>query len=153
MAVSIRHPKDFISGLIFIGLGLGFLYIAQDYRMGTATRMGPGYFPSILAALLTLIGLGISLRALFRDGGRVEGFAWKPMLIVLVGTVVFGVLVRNAGLIAALLAYVGITATASIYFHWRTTAMLAVGLTIFAVLVFIKALGLPIPMIGPWFAA
>lgn len=153
MALSIRHPKDFLSGVIFIALGLGFLYIAQDYRMGTATRMGPGYFPSILAGILTLIGLITSLRALFRDGEKVEGFAWKPLVIVLVGTVLFGVLVRDAGLIVALLAYIGITATASIYFHWRPTLMMAVGLTVFSVIIFIKALGLPIPMIGAWFGA
>ncbi|GFZ93344.1 tripartite tricarboxylate transporter TctB family protein [Elstera cyanobacteriorum] len=153
MALSIRHPKDFLSGVIFIALGLGFLYIAQDYRMGTATRMGPGYFPSILAGILTLIGLTTSLRALFRDGEKVEGFAWKPLVIVLVGTVLFGVLVRDAGLIVALLAYIGITATASIYFHWRPTLMMAVGLTVFSVIIFIKALGLPIPMIGAWFGA
>lgn len=153
MALSIRHPKDFLSGVIFIALGLGFLYIAQDYRMGTATRMGPGYFPSILAGILTLIGLATSLRALFRDGEKVEGFAWKPLVIVLVGTVLFGVLVRDAGLIVALLAYIGVTATASIYFHWRPTLMMAVGLTVFSVIIFIKALGLPIPMIGAWFGA
>ena len=153
MAVSIRHPKDFISGLIFIGLGLSFILIAQDYKMGTATRMGPAYFPTILASVLTLIGLGVTLRALFRDGDPVTGFAWKQLLLVLVGTVVFGLLVRNAGLIAALLAYVGITATASVYFHWKSTVLLAAGLTVFCVIIFIKALGLPIPMIGPWFGA
>lgn len=153
MALSIRHPKDFISGLIFIGLGLGFVLIAQDYKMGTATRMGPAYFPTILAAILTLIGLGLALRALFREGEGVKSVAWKQTLLVLVGTVLFGVLVRNAGLIAALLAYVGITATASAYFHWKATVLLAAGLTIFCVVIFIKALGLPIPMIGAWFGA
>jgi hypothetical protein len=153
MAVSVRHPKDFISGLIFIGLGLGFFLIAQDYKMGTATRMGPAYLPTILASLLMLIGLGLVVRALFRDGDKVMGVAWKQTLLILIGTVMFGILVRNAGLVAALLAYVSITAMASVYFHWRATGLLAAGMTIFCVIIFIYALGLPIPMIGRWFSA
>ena len=50
----IRHPKDFYSGLIFIGFGLAAIIIGSNYAMGTAARMGPGYFPRILGILLQL---------------------------------------------------------------------------------------------------
>ena len=55
--MSIRNPKDFWAGLLYVVLGLAAVYIAQDYEMGTATRMGPGYFPTLLGGFLALIGV------------------------------------------------------------------------------------------------
>ena len=52
----IRSKKDFWSGLIYICLGSSAMIIARDYSMGTAVKMGPAYFPTILGGLLVLIG-------------------------------------------------------------------------------------------------
>src|SRR5229473_2536330 len=48
----IRHPKDFFAGLIFIAFGLAAIIIGSNYSLGSAARMGPGYFPRILGILL-----------------------------------------------------------------------------------------------------
>jgi hypothetical protein len=50
MALSIRHPKDFWTGVIYIAFGLAAIIIGRDYEMGTATKMGPAYFPIVSAS-------------------------------------------------------------------------------------------------------
>ena len=146
----IHNPKDFWSGLLFLGAGGAVVIIAQNYQMGTALRMGPGYFPTVLGGLLVLVGIMAIARSYLRPGTAIEPFHWRLLLIVLGATLLFGVLVRNAGLIAAVTVLVLTAATASMYFRWRVAIALAVGIVIFSVAVFAKALGLPIPLIGPW---
>lgn len=147
----IRNPKDFWSGLLFLGVGGAVVLLARDYQLGTALKMGPGYFPTALGALLALVGLVAVLRSFLRPGAAIEAFHWRLLLMVLGATLLFGVLVRNAGLIAAVAALVLLAAAASVYFRWTTAIALAAGLIVFSVVVFVKALGLPLPLIGPWF--
>lgn len=148
MRFAIRHPKDFWAGVIFTASGLAFGVLAQDYEMGTMTRMGPAYFPTVLAALLVIIGLATTVRAFVIDGPPLQGLALKAILFVLGPIVLFGLVLRGAGLALALLALVMISAYASTRFRWPVAIALAIGLTGFAILVFVMGLGLPIPMIG-----
>jgi putative tricarboxylic transport membrane protein len=149
----IRHPKDFWSGLLFIGFGFAAWFIARGYPMGSATRMGPAYFPSVLGGLLAVIGAVVLIRSFITPGARIVGFALKPLVLVTVSTLLFGLLVRPAGLAPALVLLVLISAWASRHFSWLATALLALGLTVFSVLVFVKALGLPMPVFGAWFGS
>ena len=146
----IRHPKDFWSGLVFITVGGAAVGIARQYPMGSAVRMGPAYFPTVLGALLVLIGIAVVVRSFVTSGEPVAGFAWKPLVLVVVSTVLFGALVRTGGLVVALILLVLISAWASRRFRWVPALALAVGLAVFSVLVFAKALGLPIPVVGVW---
>lgn len=146
----VRHPKDFWSGAIFGATGLGAILLGRDYPMGTATRMGPGYFPVVLGGLLVVIGLALMARALRQDGPPVDRFALRPLVLVLGSTVLFGLLLRGAGLVVALMVLVLAGAYAGRHFAWGAALALAVGLTVFSVLVFVKALGLPLPVLGPW---
>lgn len=150
MVSFIRDPKDFLSGLMFLGFGGTAIFLAQDYDMGKAVRMGPGYFPTFLGGLLCLVGLGCVLRSLVRPGEAMGRLAFKPLLLVVVSTVLFGLLLRNAGLVAALAASILLSALASSQFSAKATALTIVGLTAFCYLVFLKGLGLPIPILGPW---
>lgn len=148
MFASIRNPKDFWTGALFISFGLAFLLIVQDYPMGSARRMGPAYFPTILSIGLILIGLATTVRSFLASGTAVGTFALKPMALVALGTVMFGVLVRDAGIVAAVVTLVAISASASTRFTWRMALLLAALLATFCVLVFVYGLGLPMPIIG-----
>src|SRR5215467_9838784 len=55
----IRSPKDFWAGLIFIAIGGGFVLLAQQYRLGDMHRMGPAMFPTLVGALLVLLGVAL----------------------------------------------------------------------------------------------
>jgi len=59
----IRNGRDFWAGLMFIGFGLGFMLVAQNYPMGSAVRMGPAYFPTVLGGLLAILGAVIVFRS------------------------------------------------------------------------------------------
>lgn len=148
---AIRNPKDFWAGLIYTGIGLGAFYIALDYEMGTAVRMGPGYFPRVLGIVLALIGFASLVRSFLRPGEAVGRLAWRVALLVLGATAFFGMLVRGAGLVVALFVLVLISAYASKQFRLPSTVLLAAGLAVFSVLIFLKGLGIPLPLLGSWF--
>lgn len=147
----IRSPKDFWAALIYLAIGLGAIYLGRDLKMGTGLQMGPAYFPTVLGALLSFIGLISLIRSFLGKGEPIPKFAWRPLLLITAATVVFGLLVRGAGLAIALPLFVIMTAFASVKFRWGPALTLAVGATIFCALVFVKGLGVPLPLIGRWF--
>jgi hypothetical protein len=146
----IRHPKDFWIGIIFLFFGLAAVYIGSDYSMGTAGRMGPAYFPSVLGGLLSLVGMIGVIRSFLRPGEPVGKFHIKDIVLILLAVVLFGFLMRGAGLVPAALVLVLMSAYASPKFTWGPSLLLAIGLAVFAVVVFVKLLGLPMPILGPW---
>jgi hypothetical protein len=147
----IRNAKDFWTGLIYVFFGATAILVARDYGMGTAVKMGPAYFPTILGGLLVGIGVISVIRSFIIPGAPIAAFAFKGLILVSVSALVFGFLVRRAGLAVALPLLVIISAYASTRFRWRPTLLIAAGLTVFCALVFLKGLGIPLPIIGPWF--
>src|ERR1700687_6325359 len=95
----IRHPKDFFAGLIFVAFAPAAIIIGSNYSLGSAARMGPGYFPRILGILLLLLGAALSLRALKIKGDALPRWYWKPLLIVLGSVVAFGMVGAYLGLV------------------------------------------------------
>jgi hypothetical protein len=151
MLLRIKNPKDFWTGALYLALGTIALWIARDYPIGTAGRMGPGYFPTALSALLMGLGMFIVVKGLTRDGAPLGRFAWRAALLVLGATVAFGYLLERAGLVVALLLLIFGSALASVKFRleWKA-AMLALGLVVFCVAVFVKGLGVSMPLLGSW---
>tara|TARA_R110001599_G_scaffold353676_1_gene595160 strand:+ start:202239 stop:202700 length:462 start_codon:yes stop_codon:yes gene_type:complete len=149
----IRHPKDFWTGIIFLFVGLAAVIIGRDYVMGTAGKMGPAYFPTVLGGLLALIGLAAIVRSFFIDGEPIGRFAAKETLMIISAVLLFGFLIRGAGMVVSVFAIVMLSARASQKFKWRSAILLAAGLATFSVVVFVKLLGIPIPIFGPWFGA
>jgi hypothetical protein len=145
-----RSPKDFWTGLIYIFFGSSAILIAREYGMGTAIKMGPAYFPTILGGLLVIIGAISVIRSFVVPGAPIGAFVFKGLILVTVAVLLFGFVVRGAGLVVALPLLIIISAVASSRFRWRPTLIMVAGLTIFCVLVFIKGLGIPLPIVGPW---
>lgn len=148
--VHIRNPKDFWSGLLFLATGSAAVLLARNYEFGSTFKMGPGYFPTVLGGMLALVGLAAMVRSLVRPGTPIEAMSLRGLLLVLGATLLFGVLIRGAGLLVAVVVIVVVGAYASMRFRWWTTALLATGLALFSALVFVQGLGLPIRLIGPW---
>jgi len=149
--VTIRSIKDLLAGLIYIFFGTAAILIARDYNMGTAFKMGPAYFPTVLSTLLIVVGSISVVRAFISSGTPIGAISFKGLALVTASIVVFGLVVRGAGLVIALPIMLFISAAGSVKFHWQTMSMIALGLTLFCVLVFLKGLGIPLPVIGPWF--
>jgi hypothetical protein len=98
-----------------------------------------------------VIGIISLVRSFVRPGTPVGRFTFKGLLMVTGATVLFGIIVRGAGLIIAMPVLVIVSAYASHKFTWRTSITMAVVLTASSILIFLKGLGIPIPILGTWF--
>jgi putative tricarboxylic transport membrane protein len=147
----IRSAKDLWAGILYIVVGAGATLMARDFGVGTAVRMGAGYFPIVLGVVLVILGLVAVIRAFIGRGTTLGSFALRALFLVVVSVLLFGLIVRGAGLTVALPLLVIVSAMASNQFRWIPTIALAAGLTFFCALVFIKGLGVPLPLIGAWF--
>lgn len=151
MSSAIRGPADFWAGLIYIAFGVIAIVVAQDYGMGTATRMGPGYFPTVLGCLLTLVGIIGLVRGLRVPGEAVGKPSLRSICLIAGPIILFALLLRGAGLVIAMPVLIMGSAYASRYFNILHAALLTIGLTAFCSFVFVKALGIPLPLVGTWF--
>jgi len=146
-----RNPKDFWTGLIYLLVGSGALILSRDYDMGTAVKMGPAYFPTLLSLVLMGIGVISVLRSFLKPGTPIGVVAWKGLLLIVASTLLFGVIVRGAGLLIALPLLVIVSALGSTRFSWKISLLEAAGITIFCIFIFHKGLGVPLPILGSWF--
>jgi Tripartite tricarboxylate transporter TctB family len=147
----IKAPKDFWTGVIYLAVGAATLWLGADYRMGTASRMGPGYFPTVLAWILVAIGAISFVRSFLARGEPITAVAVMPLLLILTACALFGLLVPRLGLGVALLALCVVSAAASKQFRfdpWIAAGLLAV--IVACALVFVKGLGVPLPLLGSW---
>lgn len=144
--------KDFWSGLMLIAIGGGAVYIARNYAFGSALRMGPGYFPTVLGAALVLFGVYFVVKSLRADAARLEqSWSLRALVVLPASLILFGLLIDRAGFIPAMLALIIGSATASSQFRLIEVLLFAVLLTALCVVVFIWILGLPYQLIvGLW---
>ena len=146
--MQLRNKQDFWSGVMFITLGLGFAYKATSYSMGTAARMGPGYFPHWLGILMTIIGAVILLSSLApkAEKTKVDRFDFKILGIIVGAIVLFGFTLRPLGLVISLFLLVAISSMASHEHSWKVSLLNALFLTVLCWLAFVKGLGLIFPI-------
>ncbi|MBU1316921.1 MAG: tripartite tricarboxylate transporter TctB family protein [Alphaproteobacteria bacterium] len=141
---------NLLCGLLFIGLGLFFAIQSLTLDLGTAFRMGPGYFPLILACALILFGGIILVQSLRIEGEAIGHIAWRGMLFILPAPIFFGLTVRGLGFVPAIFLAALIASFASSKMKPLTALVLSFCLTIFSILVFSYGLGLPFRRFGPW---
>jgi hypothetical protein len=147
--MKIKSQKDFWSGLMFVVIGLAFAGGATSYSLGRSANPGPGYFPLGLGLLLAVLGALVLFKSLTleTDNGEPVGhLAWRPLLWILGGVVVFGLALVPLGLLVALPLLVLIASHASDEFTWRAALLNAAVLTLMCWGVFIVGLKLTIPL-------
>ena len=145
--MKIKSPQDFWAGLMFIGFGLFFAIVAQmNYQMGSAVRMGPAYFPTVLGGMLAVLGAIVMFDSFVLTGDKVAKFHFRPLLFVMVSSLAFAYLLKPLGLVLASIALVFVSAFGGHEFKWKEVAILSVVLVFFSVLVFVKGLTLPFPI-------
>ena len=142
----IRNRRDFWSGVLFTLLGVGALAIGSQYTLGTAARMGPGYFPRILGILLIVLGVAIALRALRVRGEAMPRFRVRPLVVVLGSVVLFGAIVRPLGVALSTVILIVVASAASSEFRPRESLLAGLLLAALAVGVFVVGLQLQLPI-------
>lgn len=151
--MSIKHQKDFASGLLFTAIGTAFAIGAQEYRLGTAARMGPGYFPMVLGISLAVIGVTLAIKSLRGENpdSQIGAWALKPLFFIILANLLFGLLLGGLstiglpamGLMIAIFVLTLVTARAGAEFVLKTSLILGVLLASSSYLLFVVALKLP----------
>lgn len=143
--------KDLLAGGTFVVLGLAFAITSTTYEVGSALRMGPGYFPLVLGGLLVLLGVAIAVSGfLAGSGDEIGPVPWKAMALLVGALLFFGFTVRGLGIVPALLVSVFMTAMAGRRAKVIPAVVIAASLTALSVLIFVILLQLRLPYVGPW---
>ncbi len=161
MILSLLVNRDFWAGVLLITIGAGAVVIAQGYDVGTLKHMGPGFFPVILGCVLVLIGAIQLVGSIFSDGsapaaddhghgGITDKPEWRGKICIVLGVLAFIILGKYAGFIPATFGCVFISAMGDQKSTWLGSALLAIGITIFGVLLFHYVLQVQFPLFR-WF--
>ena len=142
----VKSPQDFGAAMLFLAIGIAGIYFGQDLTFGTASRMGPGYFPTLLSIVIVLIGAIVGLKSLAIDGPPIEPTKLRPILFILLAILAFGYLIEQIGLAITATGLAIFAAYARRDVNLKETVVLAVGLSLFAIVVFAYALGQPLPI-------
>src|SRR5215204_5980546 len=146
MVLKLRAPKDFFAGLLFIAIGALGALLALRYPYGSATRMGPGYLPTLLSCCTVVQGLIVCLRAFVIDGAPVAPVVWRPLVLILAAIAVFGLTVTRGGLVLAVIATTIVGGLASREMGRIELIALSVALAAFCAAVFVYGLAQPIEL-------
>jgi hypothetical protein len=137
-------------GAIFIAFGAFFAIQSLGMPIGTALRMGPGFFPLALASVLMLLGLVIIIQAMRMKGEPIGPIAWRGALFILPAPIIFGLTIRGLGFVPGVFLAAIVASFASVMMKPSRALLITLAVTIFATAVFSYALGLPIRRFGPW---
>ena len=147
----LRRPvnlTDLIAGGCVIALSAGFMALAVNYGLGSARRMGPGFYPFALSLLGMALGAMIVLRALIAPSEQEEtGFRWRPLIFVAAAFVLFGLMIERGGLLATIVATTVVGSLADPESRLRESLPLGIGLALGIWAVFVALLGLSIPVL------
>jgi hypothetical protein len=145
----IKSIQDFATGLLFVVIGLGAMWIGADYAMGTAQRPGTGVLPRILAWCLIGCGGLLWIKALLVEGPGLSGWAWRPLIMITLATVAFALLIDRVGLVVTMLVSMTLTALGTPQTRWPEYALFAALMVAIGVGLFVYGLGMPVKAL-PW---
>ena len=143
MKLRLLDNKDFWAGALLAAIGVAAVVLARDYPFGTSLRMGPGYFPTVLGVLLVLFGGYFLVRSLRASETLDTNWSLRALIGLTVSLILFGALIDRAGFVPALVVLIFGSAASSTEFKFREVLLLTAILTVFAVVLFIWAIGLP----------
>lgn len=144
----VRNRRDFWSGVMFAAIGIAFVIFSQEYQMGSPARMGPGFFPMVLGALLALLGLVVLWQSTSSDNEEVHvgRIGWRELLLILAAITVFAVALPRLGMVVSVALLIAISAFASYEVRWKETIVSIAVLLTLSWLVFVKGLELQFPV-------
>lgn len=142
--MKLRNHQDFWSGTMFVVLGGLFMALSRQYQFGTAAKMGPGYFPTVLGGILAALGVMIVLSAFYKSNpeAKLAPVGWREFSLLLLGVLLFAILLPKLGLIVSIWVLIFVSALGSHEFNFKETALSAVVLSALGWGVFAKGLEL-----------
>ena len=147
--MKIKSQRDFLSGLMFLVVGIVFAVGATNYSWGSSARPGAGYFPLILSVIMAILGAVVLFKALTIEtegGDPVGDIAWRPLIVIVASIAAFGVTLPWLGMLAAVPVLIVMVSLAGDEFGWKGVIVNSLVLTAFAWFVFVWGLKLTIPL-------
>lgn len=144
--VRIKSPQDLGAAAILLAIGIVGVWGANDLNFGTAARMGTGYFPVILSWCIIGFGLILAARSVTIQGPSLERLQIRPIGVLVVASLIFGYAIEQFGLAIASAAAIFVATYAKRGAKLKEAVILAIALTAFAIVVFVWALGQPLPV-------
>ncbi|WP_138470917.1 tripartite tricarboxylate transporter TctB family protein [Poseidonocella sp. HB161398] len=93
--MQIKDSGSALAGAGMIAFGAVFLWAGRDLSMGSLQRMGPGYFPALVAGLSLLLG-AVLLAVSLRPGEGVMRIGRRGAVVI--GAVAAAILVFGHGI-------------------------------------------------------
>jgi hypothetical protein len=148
----LKLKRDYYAGGLMLLLGVGAAVTGSGYKFGTLARMGPGFMPVVLGVVLAFLGILIAGTALGSSEPDDKKFLpdnpqWFGWLCILGGPVLFIILGQYGGMIPAIFACVFVCALGDNTATYKSSAVLATGVTVFGVLLFHYLLSIPFPLV------
>jgi hypothetical protein len=140
--------RDVLAGILLLASGLLGLWF-DDYRLGSAARMGPGYMPMLVFGGLALTGAVVALKGVAIPGPQVERLAVLATIWILASLLVFAFAIETLGLVSATALMVIVASMAGHVGRPLRIVALAAGLALFSVAVFVWGLGVTMK-VWPW---
>jgi hypothetical protein len=144
--------RDYYAGALMLLIGVGAAVTGTGYKFGSLARMGPGFMPVVLGIVLAFIGLLIAGTALGSSEPDDKKFLpanpqWFGWFCILSGPVLFIIVGEYGGMIPAVFACVFVSALGDKTATYKSSAILAAGVTVFGVLLFHYLLNIPFPLL------
>lgn len=147
--------RDYYAGALMALIGAGTAYKGSQYGVGSLAEMESGFFPTVLGIGLVLVGAAIAAShgstgeatTGLEDvqHGASAAMDWRPWIAIISGVCLFMACSEYLGLLPAIFSCVFVSAIGSRATSWKQALMLAIGVTIFGVLLFGYGLQVQIP--------
>lgn len=141
--------QDLLFGVFLIAVAVAATAATWKLRIGVAGNMGPGYMPRMIVIGIAGFGLYFIVRSLLQPFQGIEPVQLRGVFGILASVAVFAVLAPTAGLALATLATIVVAGFASAETKFVENVLFGVAIAAGAVLLFVKALNLPVPA-WPW---
>jgi uncharacterized membrane protein YhdT len=147
----LKLKRDYYAGGLMIVLGAGAAVIGTGYKFGTLARMGPGFMPVVLGIALAFMGIliaGTALTSSEPDDSKIlpDNPQWFGWACIIAGPILFILLGNYAGMVPAVFACVFVCALGDKTATYKSSALLAAGITVFGVALFHYLLAVPFPL-------
>lgn len=143
-----RHfsDKDFLSGLMFVLIGAFGAFMASSFEFGSTARPGPGFFPVVLSSTLMIVGAVVAFRGLLSPVVHHAKIVWRPLLLITLGVLIFGICIERFGLVPSVFAATFTASFAKPGFGHIPRIVAPAVLAGTSAVIFIGLLNLPIPL-------
>jgi len=142
-----QNIKTAIAGILFMIFAGALAIQASQLELGTASRMGPGYFPLLLSKILGLLGFGIFISAFIKSEDKYIKADWRGLFFITLAVITFGFLLERLGFLASVAVSSLLSSFAIRPINLIGAVILVCGLSLFCTIVFVWGLKLPVQLI------